>query len=389
MFFTDLSFLPTRKPAILQGMVFLEKLSLVQFKNYATENFHFTTRITGICGLNGVGKTNLLDAIYYLCFTKSYFGTPDAQLVQKEHQGWRVQGIFKNNQNKVQEVKAIFRENGKKEISLDGEVYTRISHHVGRFPAVIIAPDDINIINGAAEERRKMADALLCQLDADYLQQLMACNKLLQQRNSLLKQMADMQKKQDAVLDILDEQLATKSAFIYQRRVELLTPYLQKATEHYQLIAGTPDAIALSFQSQLHTLTPVANMTVHYGQLLQKNRPRDLALSRTTTGIHRDDLQFLLQDRPFRQMASQGQRKSLLFALKLTEFEMLQEAKGAPPILLLDDIFEKLDDERMQNLLQEVCIEKQGQVFITDTQEERLKASLEKINAPYAIIALS
>ncbi len=369
-------------------MVFLEKLSLVQFKNYRTADFAFTARITGICGLNGVGKTNLLDAIYYLCFTKSYFGSTDAQLVEKGQQGWRIQGDFTHSQQGNMEVTAILRETGKKEISLDGVIYPRVSHHVGRFPAVIIAPDDINIINGPGEERRKMVDALLCQLDADYLQHLMACNKLVQQRNSLLKQMAEMQQKQDTLLEILDEQLATKAAFIYRRRMELLTPYLEKATAHYHLIAGAKDEIALSYQSQLHTDPAAADITAHYKQLLQKNRPRDLALCRTTTGIHRDDLQFLLSGQPFRQMASQGQRKSLLFALKLTEFEMLQEAKGFPPILLLDDIFEKLDDERMQNLLQEVCIEKQGQVFITDTQESRLKASLEKINAPYALIAL-
>ncbi len=368
-------------------MPFLKKISLVQFKNYGQAGFEFPERITGICGLNGTGKTNLLDAIYYLCFTKSYFSATDAQLVKKDSAGFRVSGDFTDN-GSSHRVAAILRENGKKEISWDEELYQKVSLHIGKLPAVVIAPDDIEIITGGGEGRRKLADAMLCQLDGEYLQQLMAYNKILLQRNSLLKQMAENQAMPATVLEILDDQLATRGSFIFQKRTEVLLPFLGKTTAHYAKIAGGEDQIRLCYQSQLRSGNQDESAKTAFLKLLQQNLSRDKALQRTTAGIHRDDLQFEMMGQPFKQTASQGQRKSLLFALKLTEFEWLEKSKGFPPILLLDDVFEKLDDHRMHNLLTEVCLEKKGQVFITDTHESRLEQNLEKLNVPHGVIRL-
>lgn len=369
-------------------MPFLKKISLLQFKNYPQAEFAFPDRITGISGPNGTGKTNLLDAIYYLCFTKSYFAGSDAQLVKKGCYGFRISGQFNTQQGNEHQVTAILRENGKKEIGWDGDIYPRVSAHIGKLPAVVIAPDDVEIITGASEARRKLADAMLCQLDEPYLQYLMQYNKIMQQRNSLLKQMAENPFMPEGVLDVLDKQLAEKGAFIFEKRKATLDPFLQKATEHYARIAGSTDEISLQYVSQLGKPGGEENTEVFFLSLLQANRTRDKALQRTTTGIHRDDLQFEMMGQPFKQTASQGQRKSLLFALKLTEFEWLEKNKGFPPILLLDDVFEKLDESRMQNLLKEVCLEKKGQVFITDTHEVRLRESLSKLDIGFGLITL-
>jgi DNA replication and repair protein RecF len=365
-------------------MLHLEKIELLQFKNYHEASFAFPERITGICGLNGSGKTNLLDAIYYICFTKSYFGGADGQLVKQGCRGFRIAATVGLHSGQKASVTAIMRETGKKEILWNGEGYSRVSAHIGRLPAVVIAPDDIELITGGSEARRKMADAMLCQIDNGYMQELMAYNKILQQRNSLLKQMAENARMPPGVLEVLNQQLVAKGAIIFKKRTEELIPFLQKAAEHYSSIAGRSDNIKLFYQSQLQQVS-AANIADGFMQLLKQSLPRDKALQRTTVGIHRDDLQFNMLEQPFKQTASQGQRKSLLFALKLTEFEWLEKAKGFAPMLLLDDVFEKLDDERMQNLLREVCLEKRGQVFITDTQRTRLESSLIKLGAAYTI----
>jgi DNA replication and repair protein RecF len=368
----------------------LEQISLLQFRNYSNRTFEFPERITGICGPNGSGKTNLLDAIYYLCVTKSYFAGSDAALVQKGMQGFRVEGRFSQPDGKVDQALAILRETGKKEFSFGNETYQRLSAHIGKLPAVFIAPDDITIITGGSEERRKLADALLCQLFPAYLQQLMEYNKLLQQRNSLLKQMGESGKMSDPVLDVLDEQLAQRGIGIYLKRRERLLPFLEQSAKHYYRIAPNDLQLSLRYDSQLNAgIEEHGDVNLSYREILAKSRGRDLALMRTTAGIHRDDLTFLLNGQPFRQMASQGQRKSLLFALKLTEYEVLEAHKGFAPLLLLDDVFEKLDAGRMHNLLFEVCIEKQGQVIITDTHCHRLQDHLQKLECLFEVLVIA
>ncbi|MEP7255481.1 MAG: DNA replication and repair protein RecF [Ferruginibacter sp.] len=378
-------------------MLFLSKISLTQFKNYSFSSFDFSERVIGICGLNGKGKTNLLDAIYYCCFTKSYFSKTDVLNVQFDNDGFRIQAApsispqgggnpgdisedQKEAQKKVDEIVCIFRVVGKKEVLLNGVPYTKLSEHIGKFPAVMIAPDDIELITGGSEERRRFMDIVLSQVDAEYLQQLMQYNKVLQQRNSLLKRFAEQGKTDWPLLEVLDEQLIAPGNFIYGKRkifAEELIPLVQK---FYEQIADNGEVISLQYDSRLNE-SP-------FHDLLNNYRQKDFMLQRSNAGIHKDDILFQLNSQPFKTTASQGQRKSLLFALKLAEFELLKANKGFAPLLLLDDVFEKLDDNRMQQLLHWVCNENAGQVFITDTHKERLIEAFEKLNTAYQIIEL-
>lgn len=360
-------------------MLRLKDISLVQFKNYSQATFHFSERIVGICGNNGVGKTNLLDAIYYLCFTKSYFSKSDQQNVLKGASGFRIDGHF-DKEGRAEQVVCILRENGKKEFSLNEEGYEKFSHHIGRFPCVIIAPDDVQIIAGGSEERRRFLDALLSQLDPGYLQSLIEYNRVLQQRNSFLKSLSERQAPDRSLLDVYDGQLIRPGNYVFDKRQAFLQTLLPLVKKFYTHIAGVEEPVELNYESQL--------LQCSFKDLLHQVREKDLLLQRTNGGIHKDDIDLRLAAQPFKTMASQGQRKSLLFALKLAEFEMLKLAKGFPPLLLLDDVFEKLDALRMHNLLDKVCLQDQGQIFITDTHPGRIREQLEKLSIPCQIIDL-
>ncbi|MFP5042758.1 DNA replication/repair protein RecF [Parasediminibacterium sp. JCM 36343] len=360
-------------------MLQLQQISLVQFRNYASQQFAFTEKVVGICGLNGSGKTNLLDAIYYLGFTKSYFTRSDSQNVHHGTEGMRLQGEFLLN-DEPQQVVSILRENNRKEFSINGSEYKKFSEHIGRLPCVMIAPDDIALIIGGSEERRKFIDTILSQIDREYLQQLIDYTKILQQRNSLLKQANEQGNINEALLQILNEQLAHNGEWIYKQRSLFLGSFLQLTSEFYTRIAGKDDMVAISYESNLQNGAML--------QLLQSSRQKDMVLQRTTIGVHKDDLIVKMGERPFKNEASQGQRKSLLFALKLAEWQTLKTQKGFSPILLLDDVFEKLDEERMHNLLGWVCTDNGGQVFITDTHKERLQGQLGAIGVAYQLIEL-
>jgi len=357
----------------------INNISLFQFRNYQENQYQFTRNIVGFCGLNGSGKTNLLDAIYYLCFTKSYFGRADAQNTKYGKQGFRIQGDFLLGDNSLQ-VTAVFRENGKKEFGVNDEHYNRFADHIGRFPCVMIAPDDMAIIIQGSEERRKFLDYTLSQLDAGYLRTLIDYNKLLQQRNSLLKQYAESGKLDENLLGIISGQLVAAGNSVYFHRSHFLRTFIPLITERYQTICQSEEKLSITYKSNLES--------IDFNQLLQQNRARDFAMQRTTQGPHRDDLEFNLNGNSFKNSASQGQKKSLLFALKLGEFEAIKQHKGFAPILLLDDVFEKFDGTRMSNLLEKVCVENDSQVFITDTHCDRLSASLSKLDVPFQIIEL-
>jgi DNA replication and repair protein RecF len=357
----------------------LHSLQVIQFRNYTSEKFVFNERIVGISGSNGSGKTNLLDAIYYLCFTKSYFSRPDATSVKHDHAGWRVNGELNLNDKSIQ-LSCVLRENNRKEFTVNAEAYKKFSDHIGRYPAVMIAPDDVELISGNSEERRKYIDTVLSQLSANYLSELIAYNKILLQRNSVLKSAAERNQFDASLLDTLDEQLAEKGNFIYETRKKFLEELKPVVIEIYQQIAAKENEIDLSYDSQLKVND--------FLSLLQSNRSRDLYLQRTGVGIHKDDIDFFMGKSVFKTTASQGQRKSLLFALKLAEYNLLKKQKGFSPFLLLDDVFEKLDEQRMFNLLKKVCIEENAQVFITDTHTSRLKEKFEQLECPYQIIEL-
>lgn len=360
-------------------MLKLENISLVQFRNYNHAQFSFSRNVTGFCGNNGSGKTNLLDAIYYMCFTKSYFGKTDQQNTQQGKQGFRLDGnitLKKDNHH----ITCVLRENGKKEFGVNNNNYTRFSAHIGKFPCVMIAPDDVAIITQASEERRKFIDYTISQLDATYLQTLMDYNKILQQRNSLLKLFANSGNTDENLMEIISDQLIKAGTFIYNRRAQFLENFIPIVLKLYHSISQSKEKLTITYQSHLKS--------IDFKKILIHNRMKDMALQRTTQGVHRDDLEFVLEEYPFKTSASQGQRKCLLFALKLAEFEVLLQQNGFPPILLLDDIFEKLDEVRMKNLFLKVCVENKGQVFITDTHCSRLKEALQQLQVPYDIISL-
>ena len=360
-------------------MLRIKQISLTGFKNYPQATFRFGKRIVGICGNNGVGKTNLLDALYYLCFTRSYFTRSDQSNVLHGAAGFRIEGLF-DNAGQETKVVCILRETGKKEFLVDGQPYDKFSRHIGRFPCVIIAPDDIQIITGGSEERRRFLDALLSQLDPAYLQNLIDYNKVLQQRNGFLKSLTERRVPDNHLLEVYDEQLVATGTAIFQVRRRFLQELLPLAGRYYTSIAGAEEPLSLGYDSQL--------LHGSFRQLLRQGLEKDLYLQRTGSGIHKDDIDIRYADEPFKTRASQGQRKSLLFALKLAEYEILKQSRGWAPLLLLDDVFEKLDRHRMRNLLDRVCVQDEGQLFITDTHPERIRREMDDIGMDFQLIHL-
>jgi DNA replication and repair protein RecF len=360
-------------------MLSLRNITLTQYKNYLQESFSFDQPIIGIYGNNGVGKTNLLDAIYYLSFTRSYFFKSDLQNVHHGKSGFRIEGNFTADMTN-QHVVCILRETGRKEVLLNDELYPRLSGHIGKFPCVIITPDDARIITEGSDERRRYSDALLCQMDTVYLQHLIEYNRLLQQRNQLLRSLSERISTDRGLLDVYDAQLQRPGTYIFVKRQHFFREILPSIRSIYQYISGNDDGLELSYHSDL--------LTTPYAELLYKSRDRDIMMQRTLAGIHRDDIDIRLQNQQFKNIASQGQRKSLLFAMKLAEYDMLKTVKGFAPIILLDDVFEKLDALRMHQLLERVCAPGNGQLFITDTHESRIREHLEKLSVDYALIGL-
>lgn len=360
-------------------MLQLNSISLTQFKNYREASFNFTERIVGICGANGVGKTNLLDAIYYSCFTKSYFSRIDSLHVHQGASGFRIESNF-TREGKTEKAVCILRENGKKEFSINDQPYERMADHVGHYPAIFIAPDDIEIITGLSEGRRRFLDALISQTNRDYLNHLIDYNRILVQRNSFLKQLSEFPGGDQKLLDVYDQQMSEHGKFIYDTRLACLQKLIPITTDFYKNIAGGGEKVELIYESQL--------LNEDFRSLLSQSRSRDLISQRSNTGIHKDDIIIRFKGQAFKTIASQGQRKSLLFALKLAEFELLKSAMHFAPILLLDDVFEKLDESRMHNLLEWVCVENDGNIFITDTHYSRINDHFNALGVRFQVISL-
>ncbi len=344
----------------------IKQISLIHFKNYKKKQLAFSKRIICIYGQNGSGKTSILDAVHYLCFTKSYFHHADAVCVTKGEQGMRIYGVVKDS--KEHEVACILRENGKKEFTLDGDAYTQFSKHIGKFPCVFITPDDTELITEGSEARRKFLDAMISQTNAHYLEQLIQYSKCLQQRNALLKQWSAGPEKDFSLLSVYSKKLHELGTFIYETRKKYCEEFIDHVKRIYIFLCDDAEEITMTYSSQLAS-DPLLD-------LLDRFIDKDIIMQRTNFGTHKDDLLFTLNGMPLKQAASQGQRKSFLFSLKLAQFELIKKLTGKNPILLLDDIFEKLDEARSRKLIAYLLDEK-CQVFITDTHEDRLRDAFE------------
>lgn len=357
-------------------MLRIDSIHLTHFKNYSYRRFDFG-HVVGICGLNGLGKTNLLDAIYYSCFTRSYFSPTEQMNIGFDKDGFRLEAKFELL-GKPQDVISIYRGRAK-EIMLNGVPYEKLSQHVGLLPVVIIAPDDIELINGSGEKRRRFLDTLLSQAEPVYLENLISYNKVLQQRNSLLRK-SEMAGRYE-LLDVMDEQMTVSGNIIFEKRRSFLGSFAPMVKDFYSMIAGPGEQVEVRFSSQL--------LIADLASLLRSSREKDLIMQRSLSGIHKDDIEMELNGESFRHIASQGQKKSMLFALKLAEYESLRQRKGFAPIMLLDDVFEKLDDKRMMNLLEWVCRKNEGQVFITDTHRQRLEEAFRSLDIEGQVIELN
>lgn len=343
-------------------MVFLQKLRLFNYKNYEEISLNLGQRIYCFFGKNGSGKTNLLDAIYYLSFTKSSISASDGYVVRKGENQFLVKGDFLVD-TAEQEVICSFS-GGKKSVQTNGQLYQKFSDHIGKFPVVLVAPQDIELIWDGSELRRKFFDSLISQLDKTYLESLIVYTNQLKQRNSLLRLQSDSNRIDRDLLASYDINLATSGTYIYNKRKSFLTEFLPVFKNHYAFLSDlAQEEVTIDYRSELDIIP--------FERLLAKNLERDILLQRTTSGIHRDDFLFTLNQSELKRSGSQGQQKSFLIGLKLTEFEIIAENKQLKPILLLDDIFDKLDDFRIRKLMILVAQGKFGQLFITDARPGR------------------
>ncbi len=353
----------------------LDSLQLLFFKNYDDAALHLSPGLNCFIGDNGSGKTNLLDAIHYLSLTKSAISASDALCIKQGAAFFVVKGTFTNDDPANQEVIQVsLRQGQKKTVTHDKQAYERLADHIGRYPAVLISPYDTDLIRQGSEERRKYFDSLMAQLDHDFLELLISYNALLRQRNAVLKQGVGPHSFDRDYLLALDEQLAPLGQQLTALREAFLAQYVPMFQQHYQQLADGREHVTLTYKSQL--------LGADFAQLLRANERRDLVLQRSTTGSHRDDFVFLMEDQPVKSHASQGQQKSFAIALKLAQFELLAARQHHKPLLLLDDIFDRLDDKRIARLLELVANETFGQVFLTDTNLERTDQALSRVTIP-------
>lgn len=360
--------------------MFLQELRLFNFKNYAEASLKFDQPLTCFFGSNGSGKTNLLDAMHYLSFTKSAVNPSDAQNIKLGESQFMIKGNFSDN-GKIKEVICSFQQGQKKTIREDGQECIKFSDHVGKYPVVLIAPQDIELIWDGSEVRRKFFDSLLSQIDHSYLENLITYTSFLKQRNSALKMFAERGQTDHDLLAGYDQKLIPAATSIFEKRKKFIQEFIPTFQKHYQNLSDSKaEQMDIQYRSDLEE--------VDFGEMLQRNLQRDLITQRTTAGIHRDDFLFLLNGNEVKRYGSQGQQKSFLIALKLAEFQVIAENKKFKPLLLLDDIFDKLDDRRINKILKLVTEGMFGQLFITDASPDRCKEILKHMNLKPGILTI-
>lgn len=357
----------------------LKSLSLLNYKNFDSKSFTFNSKINCIVGNNGIGKTNVLDAIYHLSFGKSYFNPVATQNIKHDETFFVINGDYEKH-DKTEKVAISLKRGQKKVIKRNGKAYEKFSEHIGFLPLVIISPADRNLIIEGSDTRRKFIDSVISQSDKGYLTQVIKYNKVLAQRNALLKYFALNHTFNGDTLEIYNNQLTEYGTVIFEKRETFLKTFIPIFKARYKAISNGNEMVDLVYQSHL--------FDNDLNTLLQNALSKDKALQYTSVGVHKDDLLFTIESHPIKKFGSQGQQKSFLIALKLAQFDFIKAQSGVNPILLLDDIFDKLDEQRVAQIIKLVDDENFGQLFISDTHAERTEQAVKQVHQSYEVFRL-
>lgn len=360
--------------------MYLQKISLVNFKNISSKTFNFQQKINCFVGNNGVGKTNVLDAIYYLSFAKSYFNPVAKQNIKHGEDFFMVEGCY-DMKSRSEKIICSLKNGQKKTLKRNGKAYEKFSEHIGQFPLVIVSPADRDLVTEGSETRRKFIDGVISQQDKKYLQNLISYHKIVTQRNALLKYFAANRTFDALNLEVYNQQLSNLGTQIHETRKAFLKDFIPIFNEKYQIISDDNEQVDLTYNSQLEFHS--------FEELLVNSLEKDRMLQYTSVGIHKDDLSFQIGAYPIKKFGSQGQQKSYLIALKLAQFEFIKKQSSVTPILLLDDIFDKLDATRVAQIVNLVNNDEFGQIFITDTHYNRTAAILKESGTLYQIFELN
>lgn len=353
--------------------MYLKRLSAVNFKNYDQVEIEFSAEVNCFVGQNGAGKTNLLDAVHYLSMCKSYLNPVDKQNIRFEENFFVLQSVWDKNEKEV-DVYCGVKAGSKKIFKKNKVEYEKLSEHIGQFPSVMISPYDRNLISEGSEIRRKWMDGIISQFDAQFLDAIIKYAKVLVQRNAVLKQMGDFGFFNRESIEVWDQQLVRYGNIVFEKRNQFITEFLPVFKKYYALLSDDKENVGFEYRSQL--------AEQDFQSLLAQSQKQDMRRQYSTVGVHKDDLIFTINDHPIKKFGSQGQQKSYLIALRLAQFEWLKMHLGLKPILLLDDIFDKLDNERVQRLMQLVHNHEFGQVLVTDTDKNRVEAIFSAIEIP-------
>ena len=360
--------------------MFLKQLSLTNYKNIEAWQFKFEARINCFIGNNGIGKSNILDGIYHLAFTKSYFNPSSVQNIQFDKEFFVIEGKFQKLE-RDEKINCSLKRGQKKVIKRNGKVYDKIAEHIGLIPLVIISPADQDLIIEGSITRRKFIDNVIGQTDKNYLQNLLDYKNTLAQRNALLKYFALNRTFDKNTLDIYNHQMNELSRPIFDKRVDFMREFVPIFKSRYKSISGDKEEIDIEFRSDLNKNTLL--------QLLEEHLDKDKILQFTSVGVHKDDLDFQISGSPIKKFGSQGQQKTFLISLKLAQFDFIKKVVGMSPIVLLDDIFDKLDQNRVAQTIQLFENETTGQIFISDTHEDRIKEALSVGKSSYELFNLN
>jgi DNA replication and repair protein RecF len=358
----------------------LKTINLINYKNFEQQSFEFNQKVNCFVGPNGIGKTNVLDAIYHLSFGKSYFNPIASQNIKHGAEFFMVDGRYLKH-GKDEKVVVSLKKGQKKVIKRNAKAYERFRDHIGFLPLVIISPTDRDLITEGSDLRRKFMDGVISQSDKSYLEQLIQYNRVLAQRNALLKHFTSSHTFDPNTIELYNDQLCKLGAQIHLKRQSFIEIFTSIFMKQYERISNQNEAVSLQYKSQLAE-QPLEN-------LLKKSINKDRALQYTSVGIHKDDIEFHIGDYyPIKKFGSQGQQKSFLIALKLAQFEVLKSQIGNTPILLLDDIFDKLDADRVERIIKIVNDANFGQLFISDTHAERTEKVVQSVHESYEIFQL-